>query len=67
MAITDLERVARATARWKILNAANTDRPTHLTPFTMRTIQHAVFKCRQRALVKPMVLAAAGYRGQRAR
>lgn len=60
--LTDDERVARRAAAYEILLAANASRPIFLKPFGMRTIQQAVFKCRQFKLVKPMVLAAAGYR-----
>lgn len=59
--LTDDERVARRAARYEILVAANASRPIYLKAFGMRTLQQAVFKCRQRALVKPLILAAASF------
>lgn len=59
--------IERRWARIKILDAANKARldPGLIAPFTMRTLQAAVFVCRQKGLVKPEVIEAAGFRVKR--
>jgi hypothetical protein len=57
------EREKRVEARRKILHAANKAivKGRRTVPLNARQIQRAVFVCRQRGLVKPDVLVAAGY------
>lgn len=69
----------RAEARQRILAAANAHRQRRnlkaplrmhgylfmLPPYTARHLQQAVHVCRQRLLVSPDVLVAAGFRGVR--
>lgn len=58
-------KVKMAYARVQIIEAANATRNIALEPFTARHINQAVFKCRQRGLVEPDVLTAAGFRSKR--
>jgi hypothetical protein len=52
----------RKNSRWEILAAANRGvDPRSGGYLTMRQIQQAVFRCRQRRLVPEHVLVAAGY------
>lgn len=57
------ERDARDVARRMIVKAANAGRDERLKPYSLRTIQRAVFKVRRNRLVKPEVLVAAGFNG----
>lgn len=56
------DKKKRREARNQILEAANKRlRKDRQEPLNARQIQQAVFMCRQRLLVKPTVLVAAGY------
>lgn len=57
----EVELMASHVARHQILAAANKGRDARLKRFTMKTIQHAVFKVRQKKLVKGAVLKLAGF------
>lgn len=65
--MTSIERASRQRARRMILDAANKARITRafVRPFGARHLQQALNVCRRRALVKPGVLANAGFRTNR--
>lgn len=62
MKLTPADKTKRRKARASILEAANKRlRKDRQEPLNARQIQWAVFMCRQRGLVKPATLEAAGY------